>query len=649
MSVEIPDSSIRLREVQIHESSDHPLVLRLHETLTTCSKSIETGDFRQSERAVAELVDFLDSVYNATVSDHDDEVSMGNSVEVLEEIHRFLCSPLSGQMVVDALSFELPKAVAKFAGVSDKCLEIAESIIDHLISTCSARDMLSILCEVWSLYVLAEDEYNTVTSLTVLFVLALDSPNQMFNALAYFSPLLGGLSKVFLCIQRRHFEQIKVAVPVILNVLKAVSSESDDGDKGSVTDLIGRAINIATSIQSVIQKLEGNKNEELCALLGLFVLQIMVDTTALVSSNMTDEVLGCVPLVLQLSEFLPFCGLSYLGLITGCVVDSIIDIILGDDNDDYMSCFSFAKHGASLAVIWGHISDEVAEAAKEDLAVVMDKIRSSQTKRWQAVGMLKYILCSIDQPWELKKHAIDFLLSIMDENFSQKYNDENTDCSVYMPSLFAALQAIEKVIIYASDRVLRKNAFAALKKVLAEIPTYQRFDILKALITDTDFPSMIAILIDLLKEEMYMENRQKVTPRDGENLQVKIKAYPSSPFWSSNVLEVVELILKPPKGGPPCLPEHSDAVLSALNLYRFVLITESTGKTNYTGVLSENTLRKAYTEWLLPLRMLVTGIAAENEKDYDQFAVETVCSLNPVELVLYRCIELVEEKLKQFT
>lgn len=77
--------------------------------------------------------------------------------------------------------------------------------------------------------------------------------------------------------------------------------------------------------------------------------------------------------------------------------------------------------------------------------------------------------------------------------------------------------------------------------------------------------------------------------------------------------------------------------------------TIGTGKTNYTEVLSKNNLQKAYNEWLLPLRTLLTGIMAENRKDSVQLADDTVCTLNPLELVLYRCIELVEEKLKQST
>lgn len=51
-------------------------------------------------------------------------------------------------MVVDALSLDLPKVVAKYGALSDKCREIAGTIVEFLVSTCSPRDMLSILCEV---------------------------------------------------------------------------------------------------------------------------------------------------------------------------------------------------------------------------------------------------------------------------------------------------------------------------------------------------------------------------------------------------------------------------------------------------------------------------------------------------------------------
>lgn len=52
------------------------------------------------------------------------------------------------QEVIDALSFELPKVVCKFACASKRCSEIAERVVGHLVSMCSPREMLSILCEV---------------------------------------------------------------------------------------------------------------------------------------------------------------------------------------------------------------------------------------------------------------------------------------------------------------------------------------------------------------------------------------------------------------------------------------------------------------------------------------------------------------------
>lgn len=100
---------------------------------------------------------------------------------------------------------------------------------------------------------------------------------------------------------------------------------------------------------------------------------------------MADKVLSCATLVVQLSQFLPFCGLSYLGLMTGCDVDAFTSVILEgkliffslvslslfysafpyflswkiflihlqcigvEDSDDYVSCFTYVKHGASLA------------------------------------------------------------------------------------------------------------------------------------------------------------------------------------------------------------------------------------------------------------------------------------------------------------
>lgn len=100
-------------------------------------------------------------------------------------------------------------------------------------------------------------------------------------------------------------------------------------------------------------KQDGKVNEKLRSLLGLYVLQIMVFypfnfvdevvlsyhivckslkciivMQALFSVSMSYEVSSCIPFVSKLSRFLPFCGLSYAGLITGSDIDAISDNII---------------------------------------------------------------------------------------------------------------------------------------------------------------------------------------------------------------------------------------------------------------------------------------------------------------------------------
>ncbi|XP_004498773.1 aberrant root formation protein 4 [Cicer arietinum] len=583
----------------------------------TNEKLAEVGNSHEPEKTISELVDFLDSLLDDTLSDPDNELKENNAFEALSEIYQYICSPSLDQEVVDALSFELPKAVSKFAGISRNVLNMAISIIDQFIVKCGPRDMLSILCD------------------------TLGYSSKVTKAASYIVPPLSGLSKVFTSIRRRQFEQVKEAVPMILNVVKAVSLESDEAE---LDDVFDRAVEIANSINEVCNKLDNAAKEKLRALLGLYVLQCL----ALVPASLSYEASSCHSLVSQLSQISSYCGLSYLSLLTTYDVEAVACTVFGENKDDCMGCLSHVKHGAALSVIWGHVSEEVAHAAKEDMISVKDELRNNQIKRWQAIGTLKHVLSFVSLPWDLKKHTVNFLLCITDGDVCRNCNEEYFEWSSYMPNLFSALQAVKMVIMYAPDPELRKNSFAVVKGVLADIPISQRLDILKALITSTDSSSMIAILVDLVRREMHTEICSSTSiVKDVQ--QINNKAHQDISFWTPSVLELVESVLRPPQGGPPSLPEQSDAVLSALNLYRFVLMTESTGKTNYTGVLSRGSLLKVYNEWLLPLRTLVTGIMAENKSDYDELAIDTLCTLNPLELVLYRCIELVEEKLKQVT
>lgn len=86
------------------------------------------------------------------------------------------------------------------------------------------------------------------------------------------------------------------------------------------------------------------------------------------------------------------------------------------------------------------MSDDVAKAADQVLDDVKDNLQNSQNKRWQTIGMMKYVLSSTCQPWKIKEHAIDFILCIMDGNISRKSNKECATFVVHVPNLYTAVQ-----------------------------------------------------------------------------------------------------------------------------------------------------------------------------------------------------------------
>ncbi|KAG6533741.1 hypothetical protein ZIOFF_007616 [Zingiber officinale] len=650
MAAESPSSEINLAGIDNQDISSLTSKICLQDALDACLKSFESGDFDESSQAVATAVELLDSIADSLHSDSSDAtIDISVAERALEEILSYLSSPLSNQMVVEALSLELPKVVVKFISLSDQCQQTAQSIIDGLVATCSPRDMLAILCEV---VIVAKSR------------------------------------------QRRHLEQVKVALPVVLDVLQASTSEAGEEDKDTLRGLFGAAVSIAISIQAVGRKMISlvvpcNRLEESKLSFMLYLvytsyktlLSILKVPLYLFAFFKSDYILYCTQdlisrikhvdtvssyssLIMKLLEFLPFFGFTFFGLITGSEVTSLIDELakgsynhdVGDDNDNgFVSCFSLAENGSALAVIWARINDGITKTDTEKLTSVLTKLQSNRTERWQAIGMLKPILLSIEYSWEIKSHCID-LLSMMVPDVVDEQNDAHIDFSSFIPSLFTILQAIQRIMIYATDVPLRKKAFSTLKKLISDLPSAHRFDMLRALITNSKSPSMIAILVDLVRGEMAAEVNWTASSENDLNRHPDKK---KSSFWSSCALNLVELILKPPKGGPPSFPEDSEPVLSALNLFRFTLITESTklghpltfpspitGKTNHTGVMSKHTLQKAYSDWLLPLRTLVSGVRAETEKDESELSDHILCTLNPVQLVLCRCIELVEDNLR---
>ena len=403
----------------------------------------------------------------------------------------------------------------------------------------------------------------------------------------------------------------------------------------SAVDLFSAALRIGNAIQEMCKTMVNHRKEELCSILGLYALQ----NIALVSSESKHQNIlsTCGSVVLQYSKFLMFCGFTYLGLLTGNDVTSTTTKLSKEEDDNFLDCFSSAMDGASLVVVWTSMHDDMSKYAGAEFESALKEVQDNCIRKWEAINMFRYVLSSVNYSWAIKSHSLDLLLTLVDDKCSEETND-HVDFP-YSTQIFATLKAIERVMIAAPDTLMRKKAFSALKRVISAVPSTQRFDILQALIENSMFPSLTAILLDLVKNEVLRESRRA----DQVNGSDRSQDSGESPPWASQVLELVELILRPPEGGPPCLRDHSEEVLSALNLLRLILIIDSRGSRS-AKMLRDEKIRAVYSEWLIPLRLIITGIQSELEKGGGEDENQMLCLLNPVQFVLHRCIELVEEK-----
>ncbi|XLS61926.1 hypothetical protein HN51_016154, partial [Arachis hypogaea] len=54
---------------------------------------VEAGDFHESDSTISELVNFLDSLSDAALSDPNNEPAQNDAFDALTEIHQYICSP----------------------------------------------------------------------------------------------------------------------------------------------------------------------------------------------------------------------------------------------------------------------------------------------------------------------------------------------------------------------------------------------------------------------------------------------------------------------------------------------------------------------------------------------------------------------------
>ena len=145
---------------------------------------------------------------------------------------------------------------------------------------------------------------------------------------------------------------------------------------------------------------------------------------------------------------------------------------------------------------------------------------------------------------------------------------------------------------------------------------------LTALVDEARHPVMVALLLGFAKEEAQ-----------------RCWGGAEEAFVSHPLLQLVGRVVRP-QGDLPDLPHQSEAVLAALNLYRFLLLREAAAGRSATGCLTAEMRAVGREQWLLPLRPAAHA-ALETVRSGREGGAVLMTTLT-VESVLYRCLEIVE-------
>ncbi|CAK9233963.1 unnamed protein product [Sphagnum troendelagicum] len=626
---------------------------RLQEAALRCCQSEE--DEEQATDAAREFVEVLRAPFdNVELAEtREEEDWLASCEEMLQQAMTLLdpSSP-SGQVLLDHVGWELPLVVVKYVNLSQPCLNFCYSIIEALAQSCNPRELFAGFMEA----------LNILTS---------------FQTLAFCVPLARGLSLVFPRLKRRQADFFKSGNPGLLAVARLTMREEEDGVEngngdGSLSDsiLTNRILPIEDLRTEIIHELilvanavrytcdlveEEQQRESLQQSLGVFTLQLL----AIIGGGLQSSPPGAPDMVMQLVELLPLCGISFFELLTSNQIEKFVDSTTDGMRSPHCSQSKSLIAGART-VYWGMSDSKVDSTARESLHSLKEKFLLSGIKG--VIAALSLVTSLLPVPlsrpsWLLPEKGVTLLFSILDISGPYEtttHDNTEDDWPTLTLQIVPILQAVQDVIVYAPDPALRRRAYLALTKVIKDVlPVSTRFHSLQALISSCPYPSLVSLLLTCLKDEVA---RAWPVFKQGCGAECNVevtavgdsfKSYPIvSPFVSSEVLQVIESVLHPLGGNPPDLPSQIDSVQGALNLYRFIIIRETSGKTNLTGVLSKASLMKAQTQWLLPLRELLGGIQSNLVVEGDEYAAGVGLAIDNLQSVLIRCLELTEDALK---
>uniref|UniRef100_A0A7I4FCN9 Aberrant root formation protein n=1 Tax=Physcomitrium patens TaxID=3218 RepID=A0A7I4FCN9_PHYPA len=598
------------------------------------------GQDEEIEDLKASTQDFLDMLEsplnNLELRKESSANWLAQCEQVLQEAVDLLDPSLpSGLVLCEKIGLELPKVAVKFVSLSQACQDHCLSIIEDLAENCSPREMFAAFMEALNMY---------TTSETLICCI----------------PLVQGLSIVFSRLKRRQGQFFQEASIGLLALVR-LAAQDEGGEEEEETPM------------ETVQGMDGHNVFTLGQVRAAIVNDIVqlaqtVRETCDTVGGITGEKVACpgteVPVsVMELAELLPFCGLSLLRLLTGDQIEDLIETT-SDEISEQVNGKNTKKleasKGAALAVYWTLFNNQVAEAAEVTLKSIKEVLQFSGRRGIVAALSVAASLLTGQSSRPLSSVAakglalVDTILELV-SSLTYSFDDEEAERWLALVlRIIPTLQRLQNVVVYALNVEMRRQGYAAFKKVIQDVvPEAARLQCLQMLINDCVSPSLVSLHLILIKDEIARAwppspQQQKEPIRDANPLRERLHTGAfASPFISNDVLDVIGSVLRPKNGTPPDLPDQIDSVQSALNLYRFILIRESSGKTNHTGILSKEALTMARKQWLLPLREHLGGVSVGLMGEADEMSSAMALAIDNLQSVVYRCLELNEEVFAQ--
>lgn len=224
---------------------------------------------------------------------------------------------------------------------------------------------------------------------------------------------------------------------------------------------------------------------------------------------------------------------------------------------------------------WTLFNNQVAEAAEVTLKSIKEVLQFSGRRGIVAALSVAASLLTGQSSRPLSSVAakglalVDTILELV-SSLTYSFDDEEAERWLALVlRIIPTLQRLQNVVVYALNVEMRRQGYAAFKKVIQDVvPEAARLQCLQMLINDCVSPSLVSLHLILIKDEIARAwppspQQQKEPIRDANPLRERLHTGAfASPFISNDVLDVIGSVLRPKNGTPPDLPDQIDSVSS---------------------------------------------------------------------------------------